>query len=860
MVFKRTTKTIQVPTSPDKLLLDLPRRKIPDVLPHQREVLRTYASKGVDSPDVAMQMATGSGKTLVGLLIGEWLRRKKRERVVYLCPTVQLVNQAAEQAEEKYGLSVLNFTGSASAYDPQDKAAYRTADHVAITTYSSLFNTNPYFHDADVVILDDAHASENYVSVLWSVRINSKDHDTAYKALRGLLKSFLGYTDYARLSGKWKTPVDCAWVDMIPVPVFEKLNEDLREILDTHADEYNDVKFPWRMIREHLLACQMYLSSTDILIRPLIPPVWAHAPFSEPRQRIYMSATLGSGGDLERLFGRRSITRLPVPDGWDRQGVGRRFFIFPSMSLNDADTAELHRQLISRANRALVLVPNKKLRDEVAADIEENLRIPTFSARDIEASKKRFISEERAVAIVAGRYDGIDFPGDECRLLCVRGLPKAVNLQEQFLMSRMGANLLFNDRIQTRVLQAIGRCTRSLEDFSAVVVSSDDLTDYLTDNRRRKYLHPELQAEIDFGVEQSKGVSIGGMIENFETFLDNDEEWEEANDEILSYRKTAVQKPFPAMGELRAAVASEVYFQEAFWQEDYEEALGRAEEVLGQFNAPELRGYRALWHYLAGSAAWLGPDELIGKARLHFNKAKTAATGVSWLVKLAQYEREDGKTEKDDSPILIEQLEHVEFVLAALGTAHDRAFANREKAILKGLNSTDKGPFEEAHRLLGEMLGFNSRNEESEGSPDPWWFIGNQCFVFEDHSGAQKDSAIGVNKARQVASHPNWIRQNQEACRQAKILPVLVTPVRHVKESAQVHLEGVSVWPLDDFCTWANNALATIRKLRSLFFEPGNLVWRGHAADAFIENKLDAMGLKKMLGGRTAALFLKPKK
>ena len=119
---------------------------------------------------------------------------------------------------------------------------------------------------------------------------------------------------------------------------------------------------------------------------------------------------------------------------------------------------------------------------------------------------------------------------------------------------------------------------------------------------------------------------------------------------------------------------------------------------------------------------------------------------------------------------------------------------------MRGLKSTDKGPCEEAHRLLGEMLGFNSRNEESEGSPDPWWFIGNQCFVFEDHRGAQKESAIDMEKARQVASHPNWIRHNEEACRQSEILPVLVTPARRVRKAAQVHPEKVSVWPLDDFC------------------------------------------------------------
>ena len=80
MAFKQTAKSKPVPDTPDKLLLDLPRRKIPDILPHQREIMRTYAAQALTSHDVALQLATGSGKTLVALLIGEWLRRKKRWR------------------------------------------------------------------------------------------------------------------------------------------------------------------------------------------------------------------------------------------------------------------------------------------------------------------------------------------------------------------------------------------------------------------------------------------------------------------------------------------------------------------------------------------------------------------------------------------------------------------------------------------------------------------------------------------------------------------------------------------------------------------------------------------------------------
>ena len=116
MAFKTPLTESIVPESPDRLFRDLTRRRLPDVLPHQAEIMRKYTAEALQRPDVALQLPTGSGKTLVGLLIAEWRRRKFRERIVYLCPTKQLVHQVAAEANEKYGFSVAAFTGSNRDY------------------------------------------------------------------------------------------------------------------------------------------------------------------------------------------------------------------------------------------------------------------------------------------------------------------------------------------------------------------------------------------------------------------------------------------------------------------------------------------------------------------------------------------------------------------------------------------------------------------------------------------------------------------------------------------------------------------------------------------------------------------------
>src|SRR4051812_23446639 len=114
MAFKITSTSAASLESPESLAYDLRGRKIPGPLGHQTDVMRDYTANAADAAktsDVALQLPTGSGKTYVGLLLGEWRRRKFAERVVYLCPTNQLVNQVVEQANGLYGLKVIGFTG-----------------------------------------------------------------------------------------------------------------------------------------------------------------------------------------------------------------------------------------------------------------------------------------------------------------------------------------------------------------------------------------------------------------------------------------------------------------------------------------------------------------------------------------------------------------------------------------------------------------------------------------------------------------------------------------------------------------------------------------------------------------------------
>ena len=124
------------------------------------------------------------------------------------------------RADRKYGLTVEPFLGQIRSYSPDAKAACENADRVAVTTYSSLFNTNPFFDDPEVIVVDDAHASENYIADLWTVRIRrfEEKDETLFKAVAGVLKQVVSESNYARMTGESRSLDDVAWVDKIATP------------------------------------------------------------------------------------------------------------------------------------------------------------------------------------------------------------------------------------------------------------------------------------------------------------------------------------------------------------------------------------------------------------------------------------------------------------------------------------------------------------------------------------------------------------------------------------------------------------------------------------------------------------------
>ena len=211
------------------------------------------------------------------------------------------------------------------------------------------------------------------------------------------------------------------------------------------------------MIRNHLQGCFLLLSWGHIAFRPLVPPTQTLDEFREADQRLYMSATLGAGGELERISGVRQIDRLPAPPSWENQASGRRLFLFPDASIKPKERDELIIQAVKAADRGLVLAPTRihagRRRDQFEAE-----RLTVLGPRDIEESLVPFVEADEAALVLANRYDGLDLPEDASRLLIIDGVPAGTNLLEHFLQSRLALISLIRERMRTRFVQGVGRC------------------------------------------------------------------------------------------------------------------------------------------------------------------------------------------------------------------------------------------------------------------------------------------------------------------------------------------------------------------------------------------------------------------
>ena len=755
----KTNPTVQQFSSPEELYLSgtLPRTAdaVGSLWTHQGDVIRGYAEKHQDTPDLALELPTGTGKTLPGLLIAEWVRRRFKEPVVYATPTKQLARQVAATAERE-GIPAAVLTGSAKDWELAEAASVEGGEAIGITTYSSIFNSNPKLPEPRLLIFDDAHAGEQFVGNEYGISIRRRDDEEAYLNVLKALKPFLSGLVFQRLEGEPDPGVHHQVRLILPA-----INQEALTGLDAVlADLPKPHSYKFAMIRSGLTACCVYLSYSGIQIRPMIPPTYENRVFDSAKQRIYLSATLGSGGELERAFGRSEIVRMPLPTETPPRS-GRRLFIFPDL-VKGGDAVVLTKQIIGVTDKALVLS------QETAATLEEAVAqlagngVPVRGRDYLEQEGlESFVKAPAGVLALANRYDGLDLPGDACRIVVLGGTPDSVGLQERFLSERANADAALAERLRTRIVQGAGRCTRGPNDYAVVVVLGSDILKYFSRRENRLALEPELQAEVDFGWQNSYGFEADEIIENVKVFLEHGNDWREKGEPaVAEFRQDAVKTEPPGTDALSKAAALEVKAWHLAFHGDWTGASQKLQEAVSHVGADATRGYRGLLLYLAGVWLHLGAQDETqrSRARQLVRDAEQAANRGTWLKEMPKL---PGSKEV---PLAPEDIVAVNQVVARLrGSLKQKQIESELAEMREALAQNEATRYERGLTILGLFLGADASKPKGQGRCDSAWVWSTKKWVtIEAKSEEKSDGLLPLKDIRQANTQLDQLAADRE--------------------------------------------------------------------------------------------------
>jgi Type III restriction enzyme, res subunit len=414
-----------------ELLAGFGSASYPSLLTAQQTVLSAYAERFSDKSDVGIELPTGAGKSLIALLVAEAWRRESK-RAVVLTANKTLASQM-EAHGQLLGVPISRLEGSRDDIPSPSVRVINRCQAIGVMNYWVYFNQNPVLDVADLVVMDDVHLADGALQSLFSVEITRRDHPQLFQRLADLLGDRLpGYAGVRDAANATNDPLSPS--DLIAPHDHAAVIDELSAIV-SGSQPRGDLGFRWSRARTHADAMHLYVTADQLVLRPYVWPLQDFPYYRDSSQRIYLSATLGNANDLQRRLGCRPVDLIPVEDTHTKP-LGRRLIV-----LNETGDAEHPDAAIAAA----IAVDPKSLwltRSHAAVDgwrqvLQANGWEPIWQLSSNGDEATVFANARQGHLLCAGRYDGIDLPGDKCRLVIVTDLPRAVDLQEQFLSEQL---------------------------------------------------------------------------------------------------------------------------------------------------------------------------------------------------------------------------------------------------------------------------------------------------------------------------------------------------------------------------------------------------------------------------------------
>jgi hypothetical protein len=727
------------PIQPIELFRSLkvkPGSSIKELWAPQADALKEWHENRAAS-DTLFQLNTGAGKTLIGLVAAQSLVNETRGKVLYCCATRQLVEQTREKAAE-LGLSTATYLTPTWV----DQDTFQKGEGPAITTYAALLNGKSIFRDQPLVaaILDDAHTAHDNVRSAFTLSIERGTFSDLYDSIVFELRDYFEAVGREFVFDAVVERRDQASVLMVPMFEVARHADAFRQsLLKYGAEEQKALLFTWAHIGENLDRCALLFDGQTVQFTPLLPPVSQVRAFRGGVRRLYLSATLRVNEEFIRTFG-RVPDRVITPGG--RAGDTERLVLYPPSGATEETSREWADE-VTRQRKAVIMVPSWGAasawspRADVFRSEDGHERIRTFAA-----------SKDQRLVFVA-RYDGIDLPDEDCRIMVVDGLPAGMTLLDRFFEQHLERAGISASKIASRFVQLLGRTSRGMSDYGVVLLVGRRLLNWVLPPANRAMLPVHVQRQLAVG-ERLSSLKDFTSTELLEQCLKQTGDWASVYEAGM---RDARAEPEPtkldrerderlATAERRAA--------DAIWTGDY--ATAARDLLAAKDEAFDTERNLGAWflHWAGFAIQMVGEMEEATELYGHAAAVKRDLGAVPRLGGVAARDAEAASRQSHLMAGLLQQR----------GTK--RTFSDLEKIVSDLANpEVSARAHEEAIRLLGEYLAYEGTRPDSatggKGPDDLWEEPGAALVMFFDAKTKMTSEQYGKELIGLSAQHALWV-------------------------------------------------------------------------------------------------------
>jgi len=721
---------------PRDIFMSLPSRDKKYEYPRdvQSEVWKSWFEER-DKKNTIIKMNTGSGKTVVGLIILQSCLNEGKGPAVYVVPDKYLVQQVCSEAKH---------LGIKTATDKTDIDFLRNQS-ILVINIQTLINGRSGFgmradHNVEIgsVLIDDVHACLADIENQYTISIPAGCD--AYNSILQLFAESIKSQSENKYDDITTSPDSYSSV-LVPFWDWQNKQNEVKSIIK-NIEQDDAVKFSYPLIRDCLAISNCMITAKKIEISPSCIPIHKISSFERAERRIFMSATLVDDTVFVTALGLNpnDITKIITPEKAD--DIGDRLMIFPQVVNKSITDIEVKIKLfeLSKQHNVVVIVPSF-----YRAKFWQDVASSTLSIKNMDAGISYLKAGHVGLTVLVNKYDGVDLPDDACRILVIDGLP---NMRSEYDAYEQNVNpkskRLRSEQVQ-KIEQGMGRGVRSNSDFCVVVLLGRSLAEVIYAGDGLSYFSEATREQFKLSEqiwEQVETQDINNLFAISNYCLDRNVSWLKVSREVLSSVKYNCNPTFSGI-----SIALRKAFDLAEL-ERYHEAVAILEEKRNETQEKEQKGL--LKQYIASYTNFYNREN----AQQLVLSALSDNRLLLKPIKGIQHTKIVNKSASQAQYL-------VEWVSENISSPN--SYILKINSILDDLRfepNTSKR-FESAIKDLSFMLGiYSSRPEEEEGKgPDNFWCLDRLNFFVIECKNETTTDKICKHDCNQLNGSIMWFNR-----------------------------------------------------------------------------------------------------